>query len=326
MKKLLTIALVALLAISSCTKSDKLADVTNDETPQITQRNCGAMEVLAQQIAADPTLEKRMNAIEQFTQRYAATVESGRGNTLVGGVITIPVVVNVVYNTAAQNISDAQIQSQIDVLNEDYNNTNADRTKVPSAFSGVDATVGIRFTLAGINRKQSNKKSWSTNDAVKKSSQGGIDPTDPAHNLNMWVCNLGQSLLGYAQFPGGNPATDGVVILYSAFGRTGTLINTYNKGRTATHEVGHWMNLRHIWGDATCGNDMVDDTPVAQTSNYGCPNYPKVSSCGTDGHAEMTMNYMDYTDDACMYMFTNGQKSRILATFAAGGPRAAIAQ
>jgi hypothetical protein len=101
----------------------------------------------------------------------------------------------------------------------------------------------------------------------------------------MWACNLGQGLLGYAQFPGGAAATDGVVVLYSAFGRTGTLINTYNKGRTATHEVGHWMNLRHIWGDASCGNDLVADTPPAATANYGCPGYPKRSTC-TGGLAE----------------------------------------
>src|SRR5919205_234358 len=125
----------------------------------------------------------------------------------------------------------------------------------------------------------------------------------------MWACNLGQGLLGYAQFPGGSLSTDGVVILYSAFGSrakypSGTYTNTYDLGRTATHEVGHWMNLRHIWGDATCGNDYVDDTPTAHTSNYGCPG--TIASCQAAKN-EMTMNYMDYTDDACMYMFTIGQ-------------------
>jgi hypothetical protein len=147
--------------------------------------------------------------------------------------------------------------------------------------------------------------------------------------LNMWVVNKmtsqGQTILGYAQFPGGSAATDGVVIGYNFFGRNGVLSAPFNKGRTATHEVGHWMNLRHIWGDATCGNDFVGDTPVHNTYNFGCPAAGHKSTCsGTP--VEMTMNYMDYTDDACMYMFSNGQKTRSLAIFAAGGSRAAFAQ
>ncbi|MEZ5053960.1 MAG: M43 family zinc metalloprotease [Chitinophagales bacterium] len=108
-------------------------------------------------------------------------------------------------------------------------------------------------------------------------------------------------------------------------GRVGTATAPFNKGRTATHEVGHWLNLRHIWGDATCGSDLVSDTPTHNTANYGCPAAGHKSTCsGTP--VEMWMNYMDYTDDACMYMFSNGQKSRILATFASGGPRASFAQ
>ena len=158
---------------------------------------------------------------------------------------------------------------------------------------------------------------------MKFSSKGGSDVVDPAHYLNIWVCNLAK-YLGYAQFPGDNPSSDGVVILYSAFGRTGTLLPKYDKGRTATHEIGHWLNLRHIWGDMQCGNDFVDDTPKHTTANFGCPAFPHYNSC--DNAAEMTMNYMDYTDDACMYMFTNGQKSRMLAVLASGGPRAVMAQ
>jgi hypothetical protein len=324
--KRFTTSLLSLLLIVSCSKNDvktsneeQLVEV---ETAAITQRKCGATEVLERQLAEDPAMAKRMQDIENFTQKVSKNPGAYR---LVNGVIEVPVVVHVVYKTAAENISDAQVQSQIAVLNEDFGNTNSDKALIPQEFQSVDATVGIRFVLDQIVRKATNKKSWSTNDAVKKASLGGSDPVDPTNKLNMWACNLGQGLLGYAQFPGGSAATDGVVILYSAFGRTGTLINTYNKGRTATHEVGHWMNLRHIWGDASCGNDLVEDTNPASTANYGCPNYPKKSTC-TGNKNEMTMNYMDYTDDACMYMFTNGQKSRILSVFAAGGARAAIGQ
>jgi hypothetical protein len=326
MRKLSFSLLTAVLFMAACQKnSDKAGAATEPEA--ITQRNCAANEVLEAQMAADPALKNRMAEIEAFTQRAIASGETAR---LVNGQIVIPVIVNVLYNSAAENISLAQIQSQIDVLNQDYTKTNSDIGLTPAEFTDEATNVGIKFELAGVVRKATNKKSWGTNDAMKKSAMGGIDPTDPTHNLNMWSCNLGQGLLGYAQFPGGNQATDGVVILYSAFGSrklcpSGTFISKYDLGRTATHEVGHWMNLRHIWGDATCGNDQVGDTPQHNAANYGCPSYPHKSTC-TGTPTEMTMNYMDYTDDACMYLFSNGQRDRALAVFAAGGPRAAMAQ
>jgi hypothetical protein len=136
---------------------------------------------------------------------------------------------------------------------------------------------------------------------------------------------MGGGILGYAQFPGGNPATDGVVVDDNAFGDIGTAAAPYGLGRTATHEIGHWLNLRHIWGDATCGNDFVNDTPVAQSSNGGCPPFPKYGSCSTTTPM-MTMNYMDYTYDACMYMFTVSQNTRMQASFATGGGRNSFAQ
>jgi hypothetical protein len=211
------------------------------------------------------------------------------------------------------------------VLNEDFNKTNADAGNVPAIFSGVAADVDIQFVLVKVNRKYSNKRSWRTNDDMKKTTKGGLNPTDPSQNLNLWVVNNMGSVLGYAQFPGGSPTTDGVVIAHNFFGRVGVVSAPYHKGRTATHEVGHWLNLRHIWGDATCGTDYVNDTPTHNTANYGCPSAGHLSTCaGTP--VEMTMNYMDYTDDACMNMFSNGQKDRMLAIFSAGGARAAMGQ
>ncbi|MDB5223793.1 MAG: Pregnancy-associated plasma protein-A [Chitinophagaceae bacterium] len=328
MKKITLSTLILFLLFTGCKKNTTSELEKTDDLQVINQRSCAANEVLEEQLSADPGLRIRMEQIETFTKKVIATGEIYR---LVNGVIEIPVVVNVLYKTAAENISPGQIQSQIDVLNADYNSTNSDLNNTPSLFKPSIGKVGVRFVLSSIIRKQTNKKSWSTNDAMKKSSQGGIDPTDPAHDLNMWSCNLGQGLLGYAQFPGGNPATDGVVILYSAFGSRniypgGTYISKYDLGRTASHEVGHWMNLRHIWGDdgGSCsGTDYVADTPNQGAENYGCPSFPHVS-CSNNG--DMSMNYMDYTDDACMYMFTNGQAQRMLAVFAAGGPRAAIGQ
>lgn len=311
MKKIILSA-TALMMLFSC-QNDQ-TESTNLNTNAIAQRGCASHEVLAAQLAADPTLAVRMNQIEAFTQNAKLT---GR---LVNGKVEIPVVVNVLYRTAAENISDAQIQSQIDVLNEDFNATNADYNDVPTLFSGVKANVGITFVLQNIVRKSVRTVSFSTNDAMKSSNKG-IPPTSPSTVLNMWSCNLGGGILGYAQFPGGSLATDGVVIDNNAFGRVGTVSGVYNLGRTATHEVGHWMNLRHIWGDATCGSDSVDDTPSHNTANYGVPAYPHYSTC-TGTPVEMTMNYMDYTDDRGMYMFSNGQKSRMAAIFISGGARA----
>mgnify|MGYP002780973345 CR=1 FL=1 len=297
-----------------------------------TVRECATMDNLAAQMAADPGLAGRMAAIESQTRQVEANPALRRGTA---AVITIPVVVHVLYNTAAQNVSDAQIQSQIAVLNEDFRKLNADVANVPAGFAGLTADVGIEFVLAkrdpngnattGIQRKQTSITSWSTNDAMKRSSSGGIDAWPAGQYLNLWVCNLSNSILGYAQFPGGTAATDGVVILTSAFGRNGSSVAPFNLGRTATHEVGHWLNLRHIWGDATCGSDQVADTPTQRTSNGGCPTYPKTSTCTGNGQfGDMFMNYMDYTNDACMYMFSAGQSTRMNALFATGGARASL--
>ena len=311
MKKILLSA-VALVMLFSCQNE---TTETATEASAIAKRGCASQDVLEAQLKADPTLALRMNEIEANTQKL---IQSGR---LVNGRVEIPVVVNVLYNTAAENISLTQIQSQIDVLNADFNATNSDFNSTPALFSGVAANVGITFVLETVNRKATSKSSWGTRDAMKKTKQGGIDPTSPTTKLNMWACTIGGGILGYAQFPGGATTTDGVVIDSKYFGLSGSGAYPYNLGRTATHEVGHWMNLRHIWGDANCGSDLVSDTPTHDSANYGVPAYPHYSTCaGTP--VEMTMNYMDYTDDRGMYMFSNGQKSRIAAIFVSGGARA----
>lgn len=305
------------MLLFSCGENE--SSETISATSEIAHRGCASHDVLLAKLNEDPKLAQRMDEIESFTEK---AIKEGR---LVNGKIEIPVVVNVLYKTAAENISLAQIQSQIDVLNEDFNATNSDYNNVPSLFSGVKANVGISFVLDAVVRKSTKKTSWRTDDSMKKSNKGGINPTSPTTKLNLWVCNLSGGILGYAQFPGGSSATDGVVIDNNAMGNTGSASAPFNLGRTATHEVGHWMNLRHIWGDASCGSDLVSDTPTHNTANYGCPSYPHYSTCsGTP--VEMTMNYMDYTDDACMYMFSSGQKSRMLAIFATGGARNSFAQ
>jgi hypothetical protein len=291
------------------------------------------MEHLNHLMQQDPTIRDQMAQVEAQTQAF---IESERQapHQRTGNVITIPVVVHIVYRTAAENISDTQVQSQIQVLNEDFRRQNPDASNTPSAFQSVAADAEIQFCLAtrdplgnpttGITRTQTTKTSFSamSND-VKYSSQGGRDAWPTDQYLNIWVCNLGSQILGYAQFPGGGAAaTDGVVVDYRYFGRGGSAQAPYNKGRTATHEVGHWLNLRHIWGDAQCGNDYVNDTPTQYGPNYGCPSFPK-PSCGNT--SDMFMNYMDYTDDACMNLLTQGQKTRMRAVLNTGGFRASLA-
>jgi len=297
-------------------------------------RQCSTMEVLERQIAADPAYAARLRNIDQQAEAYIAQKASNPNQKTSSAIIvTIPVVVHVLYNTAAQNISDAQVQSQIDVLNADYHKLNADRSKVPSAFSALIGDAGVQFVLAkrsptgaattGIIHKSTTATSFDDTDKMKYSSSGGDDAWPAGSYLNLWSCNLGGGLLGYAQFPGGAAATDGVAILYSAFGSGGSAASPYNLGRTATHEVGHWLNLRHIWGDANCGNDQVSDTPTQQTSNYGCPTFPH-QTCSNGANGDMFMNYMDYVDDACMQMFSSGQGDRMDALFASGGSRVAL--
>ena len=150
----------------------------------------------------------------------------------------------------------------------------------------------------------------------------GILPTDPEKTLNIWVCKMSSFSMGYAQFPGGNPLTDGVVISTNYFGTLGTARYPYNLGRTATHEIGHWLNLRHIWGDSVCGDDFVADTPSHDTFNQGVPEFPHNSQC-VGAPIEMTMNFMDYVFDQAMAAFTLGQKTRMVATLQNGGPRSA---
>lgn len=238
----------------------------------------------------------------------------------------LPVVVHVVYKTNGQNISDAQIQSQIDVLNEDFARQNADTTSTPAAFRPAASATNFRFCLAqtdpfgnpttGIERRMTTVTSFSTNDDVKTYSSGGMDAWDMNRYFNIWVCKLSGGILGYGEFPASaHTNTYGVVINYDAFGRTGLVSPPYNMGRTSTHEIGHCFNLKHIWGDdggGCTGSDYVTDTPNQSSETYGCRSWPAYDACtGSSGNGYMYMNYMDYSDDNCLNMFTVGQATRM---------------
>jgi Pregnancy-associated plasma protein-A/Secretion system C-terminal sorting domain len=289
------------------------------------QRTCATMDVLSKQIAADPNLQARMDAIENQTANFVKNFNDKATRQI----IQIPVVVHVLHNGepvgTGANISQAQILSQLDALNEDYRKKNSDSLPSNHPFWSVTADPEIQFCLATVAPdKTASTGVLRYNIGVNSVSDADMDAivkpqTIWDHNLylNIWVCNVTaqNSILGYAQFPGGSANTDGVVILTTAFGYTGNVQAPYDNGRTTVHEVGHWLNLRHIWGDANCGNDFVTDTKPAEQANYGCKTFPyNANFCnGTDANGEMFMNYMDYSNDACMVMFTKGQKARMLA-------------
>ncbi|MFN8303180.1 MAG: M43 family zinc metalloprotease [Saprospiraceae bacterium] len=302
------------------------------------QRNCGTAEYVKMLAQTNPEGAKKHALLEQ----RIASGEASRSSALPNSVVTIPVVVHIVFNNAAENISDEQVYAQIEVLNEDYRKLNTDYAlSVPTEFvpfQPLASDIQVQFCLAsvdpdgnpssGITRTATahGPFTYPTNDMMFAGS-GGIDAWDTQHYLNLYVCELTGGTLGYAPYPlTASAATDAVVIDVFAFGKFGSAVAPFDLGRTTTHEVGHWLNLIHIFADdnpPTCtDSDNVADTPNQLNANGGCPGV--TISCSNGPNGDMSMNYMDYTDDACMYMFSAGQKARMLASFSPGGGRDAL--
>lgn len=227
----------------------------------------------------------------------------------------IPVVVHIVYSSEAENISDQQVYSQLTVLNEDYNRQNADTTETLEIFRDVAADCRIKFFLANkdetdnpinpITRRHTEHGLF-FNDDIHYTAKGGIDALNTKKYLNIWICDLPDGTFGYASSPGTNAETDGVVIDYRYFGTIGTVSAPYDKGRTLTHEVGHWLGLIHPWGfSGGCSeDDGIDDTPIQSGPITGC--VLDTQSCGS---LNMVQNYMNLSYDGCMNLFTTGQKA-----------------
>ena len=287
------------------------------------QERCGTTAITEKMMLENLEYANARSKVNNQTEKWIENHPNHSEKTI----ITIPVVVHVVWKTNTQNISDAQIQSQIDVLNEDYRRTNVDQINTPSVWQSIAADSEIEFCLAttdpngntttGIDRVQTTHGQFGMDSDIHTASAGGADDWPNDDYLNIWVCNIQSGLLGYASPPSNWVGDgDGLVIGYQYFGRTGTVQSPYNKGRTATHEIGHWLNLDHVWGGwGSCGNDQVSDTPKQESENYSCPAFPlHPNACSTtNANGDMFMNYMDYTNDACMNLFTNGQKTRMLA-------------
>ena len=297
------------------------------------QRACVTSDYAVQLLLRHPELKNRL---EKAAAASLPIPFQGGKNTIASGnpsspsIIIIPVVVHVVYNRDDQNISAALIKSQIDILNKDFRRLNADASNTPASFRGMAADTYIEFRLAafdpqgkpcsGIVRRKTNIEYFGIDDRVKSSGIGGDDAWDASKYLNIWTCNLTGGVIGYASLLGGPAGQDGVVVRFNAFGLSSGSSTAFGKGRTATHEIGHWLGLRHTWGDEYCGDDKIADTPPQQGPTRGCPS-GIVTACDNSPEGIMYMNFMDFTNDECVNMFTFGQAQKIRAVFNEGAPR-----
>lgn len=303
---------------------------------QFLDEQCGQKTIESFHAANNETYISQKVEIEKFTQEWIAEYKNNpiRQRELV----TIPVVVHVVWNTEEENISDLQIESQIEASSADFRKLNANLNSLPPEFSELAADIEIEFCLAtvdpfgnptnGITRTETEFDNiasiFGPGNVLRifNTDLGGKDgwPTDKY--LNMWVGSTGGFPLGFGCMPGTCPPNeDGVVVDPLYFGTTCNTGAPFNLGRTTTHEIGHYLNLYHLWGaemDDCEEDDLVEDTPIQDAPHFGCPTHP-FTSCGT---TDMFVNFMDYSDDECLAMFTEGQKLRMLATL--NGPRSGL--
>jgi len=303
----------------------------SQKTNRIKYEQCGTMQRLEEKLATNPELKIKFELQRaEFNKavRAGSYKLSSRVNPFGSSertAIVIPVVFHIVL-TDPSVVTNAQILAQLDTLNKDFAGTNADSIKIPSYFKPLFGKSAIQFCLAqrtpdgevtsGIERTVTTQTSFTANDAVKHVSTGGANSWDNTQYMNVWICALSNNILGYATFPEeGMPEEQGVVIDYRSV--PGGSSTSYNMGKTLTHETGHFFNLYHIWGDdnGDCtGTDFVDDTPNQGASSSGCYNGIKTDNCTTSGNGIMYQNYMDYSYDACMVMFTTQQVARMEAS------------
>ena len=306
---------------------------------------CGTPDITEEYLAAHPKAKARLAAIEAQTQRYIeeAGLPDPTAQKAIGPLqplLTIPVVVHVIYSAADQNLSDAVVMSQIEELNLAFRgqlSPGPNGAGVPAAFSPRVGDVRVRFCLAtrdpsgnpttGITRRSTSVQAFHAN-GMKSASTGGTDAWNTAYYLNIWVCNVPGSY-GYAILPGmaTYPGEDGIVMSYTAFGRGHAALDVgYTLGRVAVHEAGHWLNLRHIWGDdgtGCTGSDLVSDTPNQDGYNSGNPVFPRIT-CSNGPNGDMFMNHMDYVSDDSKLLFSAGQALRMQAVFGLGGYRESL--
>jgi hypothetical protein len=282
------------------------------------QKSCATVSYTQRQLQNNFSVAGNLNSTSSFSRQETAT--PGVEGISSASVITIPVVVHILYHYPDEKISDAIVIQQLKTLNECFRRLNADSVNTPAVFRSLAADCEIEFKLAtsdpkkkyttGIVRKYTPVTSWSFDDKVKFSAEMGDDAWDTKSYLNIWVCNL-EDFAGYSSIAGGPQNTDGLVLGFSVFGQD---------QKTIVHEAGHWLNLKHLWGDENCGDDGVSDTPKQAGYTVGCPTGVRIT-CSNGPNGDMYSNYMDFTSDECTNLFTLGQKARMRALFATGGLR-----
>lgn len=272
-----------------------------------------------------PSVKSKREAIEHFT------------DSVKGVISPIPHTLSLVFHVLNKGntrdlIAKDQIEAQVAALNRDFNKLDYSERHLADTkegFNQLAANMELSFCLANLGEEfpsihyvEGVLGKWPSNNSVKDPVSGGIAPWFPEKVINVWVADLEEGVSGFAQMPGGPAETDGIVIDYRFFGTGGKTYVLYNQGKTLTHLMGNYLNLHPLWGRGKgCKDDGIEDTPVHNAANTGCPGYKHLSTCGKN-LVEMSMNFMDNTDDACMYMFTEGQKRRVHANFLPGGARA----
>ena len=282
---------------------------------------CGTMPYLEKKLQQNAFLRSRFEERKIEFNKIVSSRELG--NTRLTGAVYIPVVFHIVMPNP-NLVSDAQIQAQLDTLNKDFFGANGDSINIPSYFKPFFGKSNVQFCLAqrtpdgdasnGIDRATTTKTTFGLDDLVKHGYLGGVDSWNSSKYFNVWICPLSTSLLGYSTMPqdGTNAADEGVVIDYRSL--PGGSFAGFNNGKTLTHESGHYFNLYHIWGDDNGGcsaDDFVDDTPKQGDATSGCPSGVKTDNCTPTGNGIMYQNYMDYSDDPCLIMFTSKQVDRM---------------
>jgi hypothetical protein len=289
---------------------------------------CGTMLYLEAQFKKNPSLR------DQFKKEQAAFNKKVEARMLQAPMIAkeqaTPIVIPIVFHIVLTNpsaVTDAMILAQLDTLNHDIAGMNGDSTRIPSYFKPFFGHSNFQFCLAkqnpngdpttGIERTTTTVSAFGVNGKMKHTVTGGADAWNTNNYYNVWVCNMSNNILGYGTFPGTAPAgEDGAVVSYGSL--PGGIFTDYNLGKTLTHETGHYLNLIHIWGDdngACWGTDYVDDTPNQGNYTSGCPSGVVTDSCSPNPPGIMYQNYMDYSSDPCLVMFTNGQVTRMQTAF-----------
>lgn len=285
------------------------------------QSRCATAERTLRAAAADPEYQQSLAAFEALSARFEAGLmdEALRDGPKQ---VDIPVVVHVLYREEEDNISYEQILGQIEALNQNFAWETNDKHKIPEVWRGLGRATGFRFHLAdrdpdgnfthGVTRTYTSIPGIGELDFYYQSDKGGVDPWPQAHYLNIWVCEINNSTLGFSILPSSSmAANDGIVMAPRAFGTMGSAEPPYDGGRTLVHEVGHYFGLRHTWGadeNSCTSTDYMSDTPWQRSPNHHCASFPHIS-CPSESNGDMFMNYMDYANDSCMLLFTERQVS-----------------